>query len=168
MRSSTLPSWAAGRPGSQPRCARHRKACRRSFSTAGRSAARRMPAPASKITWAFRPASPVRRSPAAPSCRHKGIVKLFGDLMISATQSPTDGVAVFLRAIQLAVTKLFVSTTSFHCAKRRRISARQFDADNVCRPGRNWLHAALNVEQNRCTCLRLLNRCIRRSRSRVG
>jgi hypothetical protein len=54
-----------------------------------------------------------------------GVVKLFGDLMISATQSRTDGVsAAFLQVIQLAVTKLFVSTISFHSAKRRPISAR--------------------------------------------
>ena len=69
--SSTSPSSAPGRRVSPPPCTRRRKACAWSCSTAARSAARPAPARASRTISAFRPASPARRWPAAPSSRRR-------------------------------------------------------------------------------------------------
>ena len=60
----------SGRPRHRGLCG-VRRACRSSCSTRAPSAARPAPARASKTIWAFRPASPARRSPAAPSSRRR-------------------------------------------------------------------------------------------------
>ena len=53
------------------------RACASLCSTADRSADRRARALASRITSAFRPVSPARRSPAAPSCRRRSSVRRY-------------------------------------------------------------------------------------------
>ena len=69
--STTSSSLAPARRDSRLPCTRLRKACTSSYWTVGRMVDRRGPARELKTTWAFPPASPVRRSRAAPSSRRK-------------------------------------------------------------------------------------------------
>jgi thioredoxin reductase (NADPH) len=66
---STSPSSAPARPAWPRRCTPPAKAWPSWRWTAARTAARPAPVRASRTTWASRPASRARRSPAGPTCR---------------------------------------------------------------------------------------------------